>query len=109
MTEKSEILPIGTVCILKNIKKKIMIIGYLSRLQKFPNKINDYLGCLYPEGIISTDKNLLFNRSDIEKVIFKGLIDEEYNSVVDKIESIKKNNKLTNYEVDVQQNQEKNI
>lgn len=104
MNEKSEILPIGTVCTLKNMKKKIMIIGYLSRLQKLPNKIYDYLGCLYPEGIISTDKSLLFNRIDIEKVIFKGPVDEEYKDLTDKIEIIKKNNKLTNYEINDKQN-----
>lgn len=90
MKEKIELLPIGTVCTLKNMKKKIMIIGYLSKLQKLPNKIYDYLGCLYPEGIISTDKSLLFNRIDIDKVIFKAPVDEEYNDLINKIETKKK-------------------
>lgn len=91
MNNKEEILPIGTVCILKDVKKKIMIIGHLARLYKFKNKVYDYMGCLYPEGFFSSDKNMLFNKEDIEKVLYKGYIDDEQQKLFAEIERIKSN------------------
>ena len=48
-------------------------------LKEDPNdkKIYDYIGCAFPEGIMSTDQNLLFNNNQIAKVYSYGLIDEE--------------------------------
>lgn len=45
-----DLLPIGSVVTLKEGTKKLMIIG---RLQQNVNtqKIYDYAGCLWPEGI----------------------------------------------------------
>ena len=73
---KKEYLPIGSVVLLKNTKKRLMITGFYVK----PNNSNtffDYLGCIFPEGMISDHDNYIFNNEQIEKVCYKGLVDEE--------------------------------
>lgn len=79
-------LPIGSVVILKGGAKKIMICG---RLQENMNdhKQYDYCACLYPEGILNPDELFLFQDSDIDRVFFIGLQDEEefaFRDILDK-------------------------
>lgn len=73
-TENKELLPIGSVVILKGAIKRLMINGYYSASLEKPNKIYDYSGCLFPEGVISSKVTALFNHNQIEKVYFKGLL-----------------------------------
>lgn len=70
-------LPIGTVVMLKNGKKRAMITGFCSISGDDKTKVFDYSGCLYPEGFISSNQTLLFNHEQIEKIYYMGLIDEE--------------------------------
>ena len=70
-------LPVGTVVLLSGGKKRVMITGYVAVGKETGNKVYDYIGCLYPEGVISSDKNLLFNHNQIEKVYYMGYSDEE--------------------------------
>lgn len=70
-------LPIGTVVLLKGAKKRLMITGFCSFDEGKKDKAYDYTGCLYPEGIISSKQMALFNHSQIEKVYYLGLRDEE--------------------------------
>ena len=50
---------------------------------------------LYPEGVISTDKNLLFDHTQIEKVIYMGYVDEEQKSFQEKLLSLLNENKAS--------------
>lgn len=72
------LLPLGSVVLLKDAQKKIMIIG---RIQIQANgegqKIYDYSGVLYPEGFVNPRKLFLFNNNDIERVYYIGMQDEE--------------------------------
>lgn len=86
--EKDKLLPIGSVVILKEAKKRVMIIG---RIQKSQGEIFDYSSCLYPEGYIKSDQLILFNNSDIDKIFFVGFQDEEEVEFYKKIEEFKKN------------------
>ncbi len=70
-------LPIGTVVLLKGGKKRLMITGFCSFDEAKKDKAYDYTGCLFPEGIISSKQMALFNHSQIEKVFYLGLRDEE--------------------------------
>ena len=76
-------LPSGTVLKLKNAEATVMITGYAIKpkgkvmglngeIENNENTCFDYIGCLYPEGIVSTDVNMLFNHEDIEKIYFMG-------------------------------------
>ncbi|WP_294499214.1 DUF4176 domain-containing protein [uncultured Gemmiger sp.] len=66
-----ELLPVGSVVLLRGAKKKVMIIGVMQK-QKESGKLYDYLGVPYPEGYISADRNLLFNQESINDVVFQG-------------------------------------
>lgn len=72
------LLPIGTVVLLKNSTKRVMIIGLLQKqLKEGKEVIWDYSGCFYPEGYMGPDKTFLFNGTQIEKVFAVGYQDEE--------------------------------
>ncbi len=83
-------LPVGTVVLLKNGKKRAMITGFCCIDQKDTTKVYDYTGCLYPEGTISSDKNLLFNHDQINKIYHLGLIDEEEKKFKEKLNGLVK-------------------
>ena len=70
-----ELLPIGSVILVKEAEKRMMIIGVL---QQNGNERYDYMGVLYPEGYMSQDEVYLFNHEDIDKVDFLGFVDIEH-------------------------------
>ena len=80
-------LPIGTVVILKKGKKRLMITGYSQVDLNNKEKVYDYCGCFYPEGMLD-DSKFLFNHDQIEKVFYKGLIDEEQEKFIVKLKDI---------------------
>ncbi len=69
-------LPIGSVVLLKDSQKRIMIIG-VKQKQANSDKIWDYCACLYPEGIIDPEQLFLFDAEQIERLYFVGLQDGE--------------------------------
>lgn len=77
---KEKYLPIGTVVMLKNASKRIMITGFCIIPDEDKTKMYDYLGCLYPEGMIDPKQNLMFNHEQIEKIYHMGLEDDEEKS-----------------------------
>ena len=86
-------LPIGSVVLMKDAKKRVMITGYAVTSPTSGDKVWDYIGCLYPEGMISQDKNLLFDHSQIEKIFALGYSDDEqkkFMSVLDKAAELRK-------------------
>ena len=92
---KEKFLPLGTVVLLKNGTKRLSIIGYAGISNETGDKMFDYIGCLYPEGMINSNKNLLFDHSQIEKVIFEGYSDDE-----DKVFKEKLNIIINNYHLE---------
>lgn len=75
--KKSEVsLPIGSVVLLKNGKKRVMVYGRKIRAEG-EEKVYDYLGCLYPEGALNSKDVILFDHSQIQMVYFIGFQDLE--------------------------------
>lgn len=74
--KENSYLPIGSVVLLKGATKKVVIIGY-GVVEKGKTTIWDYLGCAYPIGVISSEKNLIFNKEQVAKIIQVGYTDEE--------------------------------
>ena len=70
-------LPEGSVVLLKDSSKKLMIMGFCQTKPGVPGKIYDYCGCLYPEGYLAPDRIYLFDHDQIDRVYFVGYIDEE--------------------------------
>lgn len=67
-----DLLPIGSVVMLKGGTKKIMIAGMKISKAENPEEFFDYMGVLYPEGYIDGEYNFLFNHSDINDIVFTG-------------------------------------
>ncbi|WP_455721600.1 DUF4176 domain-containing protein [Agathobacter sp.] len=69
-----DLLPIGSIVLLKGGIKKIMITGIkpVSKEDDGEEKEYDYIGVIYPEGYLNDEFNFLFYHSDINDVIFKG-------------------------------------
>ena len=101
---KEKYLPIGTVVLLKNAIKRIMIIGFCSRERNdSDSKIYDYCGCLYPEGLLTSDRALLFDHNQIEKIYHIGLSNDDEEKQFKKnlkkaMEEFEKYNKTINEE-----------
>ena len=74
---REQYLPIGSVVMLKSAKKRVMITGFAAKGKEAGDKLFDYVGCLFPEGVISSEKNLLFNHDQIDKIFYLGYSDDE--------------------------------
>ncbi len=75
----SGLFPIGTVVLLKDSTKRLMITGVcqFSVGEDGNQKFYDYVGVVFPEGYLSADENYLFNADQIEKVFCIGYQDSE--------------------------------
>ena len=80
--EIKELLPIGSVVLLEEGKKKLMIFG-VKQTDNETEKEYDYIGVLYPEGSLGEKGQFLFNHQDIKEVVFKGFEDEERTSFLE--------------------------
>lgn len=84
------LLPIGTVVLLKNSKKRVMIIGILQKqIREGDEVVWDYSACYYPEGYMGPDKTFLFNTNQIEKIYSIGYQDEEQFAFKEKIDKVR--------------------
>ena len=72
------ILPIGSVVMLKNGTKPLMIFGYMQKSILHPGKMVDYVGVPYPEGNISIAVQVGFQMTDISGVLFEGYRTEAF-------------------------------
>ena len=86
--EKEKFLPIGTVVLLENGKKEIMITSYcvMSKgevydknglVENIQDKVFDYGACLYPEGIIDSNQTFAFDHEQVREILFMGYETDE--------------------------------
>lgn len=73
---RKKYLPVGSVVLLKDSQKRIMIVG-VKQKQADSDKVWDYSACLYPEGLLDPDKLYLFDTEQIARLYFIGLQDGE--------------------------------
>ena len=72
------LLPVGSVVLLKNSTKRVMIIGVLQKqIKEGAPVIWDYSACFYPEGYMGPDKTFLFNSDQIDRIFSIGYQDGE--------------------------------
>ena len=81
-------LPIGSVVLLKNGKKLVMIYGRRQRRVVDVDKEYDYLACLYPEGNIDEDYMYLFDEDSIDEVVFRGYSDAEEEAFIQALNAV---------------------
>lgn len=72
------ILPIGSVVLIANGTKPVMIFGYLQSASDDENDMVDYVGVPYPEGNINALMQFGFQMTDIREVLFEGYRTEEF-------------------------------
>lgn len=107
MKDTTKLLPIGSVVLLDGGQKKVMITGFYTIPSNDTNTMYDYSGCLYPEGVISSNQTLLFNHNQIVKVYYMGYKDNEEKEFKAKLgEVINNQDNATSEEVNNQPKEE---
>ena len=79
MTEKQELLPLGSIVLLEEGLQKLVVVGrgvvYTDQVTG-KDTFADYMADLYPTGL-NPETTIFFNQENIDKVVFKGYSDEE--------------------------------
>ena len=86
-----ELLPIGSVVLLKDAVKKLMIYG-VGQTDATTDKDYDYIGVMYPEGNMGEGSQYLFNHGDIDQVFFRGFSDDERDTFIERLRDYYENN-----------------
>ena len=76
--KNKDLLPVGSVVLLKGANLRLMIIGLFPLLED-KTSYYDYAGCVYPEGLIDMKTMAFFNRENIERVYSLGAYDDGVN------------------------------
>lgn len=84
----NELLPIGSIVLLKDGEKRLMISGIMQTDTGGNQENYDYLGVLYPEGHIGEGFQYLFNHEDINEIIFRGFEDSERVEFLEKLANL---------------------
>ena len=83
-----DLLPIGSIVLLKDGEKRLMISGIMQSDASGDGQEYDYLGVLYPEGHIGEQFQYLFNHEDIQEIFFRGFEDEERRDFLEKLANL---------------------
>jgi len=79
------LLPLGSIVILKGGEKKLMIYGRCQIAAESKSEF-DYVACLWPEGNLDVEHMYLFNHSDIAIVVHRGYSDDEDTAFLEALE-----------------------
>lgn len=79
-------LPVGSVVLLKNAVKKTVIIGYMQIGERDKTKLHDYVGIMYPFGTLGVESQFLFDHKDIQDIIFTGYKNSEFEEMIAALE-----------------------
>lgn len=85
-TEKQirDLLPIGSVVMLRNGKKPLMIYG-VCQTDEESGQEYDYISVIWPEGNLGNGSSFMFNNEDIDKLLFRGADGVERDDFIDKL------------------------
>ena len=81
------LLPIGSVVVIGNSQKKVMVAGVCQKGGE-EEKLWDYTGVIYPEGFLDPQKMFLFNHDQITQIVALGYQDAEQLAVKEKAEAM---------------------
>ncbi len=84
MNNVKELLPIGSVVVLKGGEKKLMVFG-IKQTDQESQKDYDYIGVIYPEGNIGPGGQFFFNHEDIFEVFFRGYSNDERDLFIERL------------------------
>ena len=86
----SDLLPVGSVVLLRNARKKMVIIGVapIKHIRPGEDVAYDYIGVPYPEGYIGKESAMLFKHESIEEVAFTGYSDDERALLIEAVQKL---------------------
>lgn len=84
----SGLLPIGSVVLVGDSERRVMIVGVCQKGGGDEIKLWDYVGVLFPEGYLNAEKMYLFNNDQITRVYALGYQDEEQLAFKEKVDEI---------------------
>ncbi|EOS8001239.1 DUF4176 domain-containing protein [Enterococcus hirae] len=94
MSNKTEeLLPIGSIVLLKEGLQKLMIVGrgtIYTDQETGKDTFADYMAVLYPTGL-NPETTIFFNHENTDQVVFRGYSDEEETRFLEVYEEWKKN------------------
>lgn len=85
MNDIKQLLPIGSVVLLMEASKPLVIFG-IKQSDMETGEEYDYIGVPYPEGNMGTEAQFLFQHEDIQEVLFRGYENEERSAFIEKLE-----------------------
>lgn len=71
------LLPIGSVVLIGDSKRKVMIVGVCQKGGSGEPRLWDYTGVIFPEGYLDANKMFLFNNDQISRIYALGYQDGE--------------------------------
>lgn len=71
-----KLFTVGSVVKLKNVSQRVMIVGHMQQ-ELGRDRVWDYAAVPFPEGVLQSDKFILFDHDNIELLYFIGLQDTE--------------------------------
>lgn len=77
--ENKEVLPLGSVVVLKEGIQKLLIVGrgaIYNDAESNGERFADYVGVLYPTGL-DPEVTVFFQSENIDEVLFKGYSDQD--------------------------------
>lgn len=81
-----ELLPIGSVVLLKGATKKVMVFG-VKQVDSATDIEYDYLGVVYPEGNLGEGSSFFFAHDQIDKVFHRGYEDAERDAFIQRLKA----------------------
>ena len=84
--EIKNLLPIGTVVLLKGGVKKLMIFG-VKQTDTATNIDYDYISVIYPEGNVGDEAQFFFNHDVIEEIFYRGYEDDDRATFIENLEN----------------------
>lgn len=90
------ILPIGSVVLLEDISKPVMIFGYLQESLTTEKELFDYVGVPYPEGNINVGTQIGFQMTKIKEVLFEGYKTDDFRHIEELLELAEARHKEAN-------------
>lgn len=86
MQQVGELLPVGSIVLLKGGTKKTMIMGVLQTDEEHPETVYDYMGIPYPEGYMGEESVYLFQHENINDIVFRGYENPERDEMIQVLE-----------------------
>ncbi len=84
-----DLYPIGTVVVLKDGEKKLLIVG-VKQLNADTKEEYDYLAVTFPEGFLGGDVMVFFNHDAIGELYHLGLKNEEQEAFLEALDDFYK-------------------